>query len=145
LCANGIPAGFSSASDIQYYFVNETAEDRALNRVTLTWSSAVGSGREMNNISVYPPTFNIWTGAINTSPAIVSGGWLGTPADRTITLDPDGFNSGAPGGSLFLVIEFNTDLTTIPGSPNNAFVVVTEWRNEADGRVCTSDSITILR
>lgn len=132
LCANGIPAGFSSASDIQYFFVNETAEDRSLDRVTLTWPS----GSTLNSIAVYPPTFNVWSGAISLSPAVVNSGWLGAPTDRTIS---------ASGGSLFLALTFNVDLTTLAGSPNNPFEIQTQWRDDVTGRVCTSDFITILR
>jgi hypothetical protein len=61
---------------------------------------------------------------------------LGTPSNRTIA---------ASGGSLFLALNFNVDLTTLPGSPNLQFVIQTRWRNDADGRVCISDYITILR
>lgn len=135
LCANGIPAGFSSASDIQYYFINETAEDRSLERVTLTWPSA-GSAN-LNSIAVFPPTFNVWSGSIPPAVAVVNG-WTGTPSDRTIL-------SVASNGSLFLALTFSVDLTTLPGSPNNPFLIQTQWKNEADGRICTSDEITILR
>ncbi len=135
LCANGIKAGFGASNDIQYFFVNDTAEERSLNKVTLSpWPA--GSGREMNTIIVYSPTFTAWTGGESSLPAIVGSGWLGTPTDRSIL---------ASGGSLFLQILFNIDLTTIPGSPDNPYVIQTEWKNEADGRVCISDSISILR
>ncbi len=134
-CANGISAGFGTSNDIQYFFVNDTAEVRSLNRVTLSpWPA--GSGREMNSIVVYSPTFTAWTGALTSSPAIVNSGWLGTPTDRSIS---------ASGSSLFLQILFNIDLTTIPGSPDNPYVIQTEWKDEATGRVCISDSILILR
>lgn len=131
-CANGLPAGFATANDIQYFLINETPEDRSLDRVTLTWPS----GATLTTIDVYPPTFTVWSGAISMSPAVVSSGWLGTPANRNIP---------ASGGSLFLRLVFNVDLSTLAGSPNNPFEIQTQWKDEATGRVCTSDFITILR
>lgn len=130
VCVNGIKGGSNSNYDVQYIYRNDTAENRVLNRMILTWPAF--TGRALTQLSMYPAYNIVWTGSATTNPIIINT-WPSTDAERTI----------ATGGVLrTLELLFNVDLTTIPGTN---FTVVTEWRNPVNGTVCAADSITVTR
>jgi hypothetical protein len=132
-CVDGVAFGFTNPLDVQYYVLNFTPEDRTLETLTLTWPS--GSSRALSKLSFYPLLEDIWTGSIMFSPLFIDI-WPSPPAARTVSAASD---------YRYLRAEFNVDLATIPGSPNNAFTIETQWKDEATGLVCTSDPITVLR
>jgi hypothetical protein len=132
-CVDGVALGFTNPLDVQYYLLNFTPEDRVLETLTLTWPS--GSSRALTEVSLYPPLEEIWTGSIMFSPLFIDI-WPSPPASRTVSAASD---------YRYLRAEFNVDLATIPGAPNNGFMIETQWKDEATGRVCTSDPITVLR